>query len=399
MTRQQSVQGREKEGKLTILTESAFDIITTISLILGAHRSILDKLRLAHGHTLSLSLLVKEEEEGGCEANTGDESAEDTEGGFDTGKVVGLVFVLEEPTWRRTGQRSWDKSRRKRDLQRADDVTSSRTGVVDTHEQRFLGLSTSVGDDPWHDDGVGAIEEGEEVVTDKSRSLLEHSSRILDVKQDKTDDDGDDKWGENGRLDLEFVSGETACKNSEELQETEWHVEQWGDSAVESKALDESRTKDCSNWCAHIQEQCEGQEEVRLDVVKEFPYVGEFKFVGTGTGLVSPQSLNTFRLVFFRKESGRGNVGVNEEVDDRSGQASNTTADDEDELPDLDVGGGDVTKTKREESGDNGGETVGGVPYGDTNGLFRSTVPLGSEKREERKATSFEETKEGSRNH
>lgn len=66
--------------------------------------------------------------------------------------------------------------------------------------------------------------------------------------------------------------------------------------------------------------------------------MGEFKFVGTGTGLVSPQSLNTFRLVFFRKESGRGNVGVNEEVDDRSGQASNTTADDEDELPDLDVG-------------------------------------------------------------
>lgn len=98
MTRQQSVQGREKEGKLTILTESAFDIITTISLILGAHRSILDKLRLAHGHTLSLPLLVKEEEEGGCEANTGNKSTEDTEGGFDTGKVVGLVFVLEEPT-------------------------------------------------------------------------------------------------------------------------------------------------------------------------------------------------------------------------------------------------------------------------------------------------------------
>lgn len=36
----------------------------------------------------------------------------------------------------------------KRDLQRTDDVTSCRTGVIDTHEQSLLGLSTSVGDDP-----------------------------------------------------------------------------------------------------------------------------------------------------------------------------------------------------------------------------------------------------------
>lgn len=127
--------------------------------------------------------------------------------------------------------------------------------------------------------------------------------------------------------------------------------------------------------------------------------MGDLEFVGTSTGLVSPQSFNTFRFVFFGEESGGGNVGVNEEVDDRSGKASNTTADDENKLPDLDVRGGDVTETEREEGGDNGGETIGGVPDGDTNGLFRSTVPLGSEKREKRKTTGFKETKKGSRNH
>lgn len=34
------------------------------------------------------------------------------------------------------------------DLQRTDNVTSSRTSVVDTHKQSLLGLATSVGDDP-----------------------------------------------------------------------------------------------------------------------------------------------------------------------------------------------------------------------------------------------------------
>lgn len=45
---------------------------------------------------LLLFLFVKEEEEGGCEVNIGNKSIEDIEGGFDIGKVVGFVFVLEE---------------------------------------------------------------------------------------------------------------------------------------------------------------------------------------------------------------------------------------------------------------------------------------------------------------
>lgn len=75
-----------------------FGIIITISLVLGAHRSVLNVLRLAHGDTLSLSLLVKEEEGDSCKGDTGEEGTEDTKSGFDTGKVVGLVFVLEEPS-------------------------------------------------------------------------------------------------------------------------------------------------------------------------------------------------------------------------------------------------------------------------------------------------------------
>lgn len=74
-----------------------FGIIITISLVLGAHRSVLNVLRLAHGDTLSLPLLVKQEEGRSCKADTGEEGTEDTKSGFDTGKVVGLVFVLEEP--------------------------------------------------------------------------------------------------------------------------------------------------------------------------------------------------------------------------------------------------------------------------------------------------------------
>lgn len=74
-----------------------FGVIITINLVLGAHRSVLNVLRLAHGHTLSLSLLVKQEEGDSCKANTGEEGTEDTKSGFDSGKVMGLVLVLEEP--------------------------------------------------------------------------------------------------------------------------------------------------------------------------------------------------------------------------------------------------------------------------------------------------------------
>lgn len=84
----------------------------------------------------------------------------------------------------------------------------------------------------------------------------------------------------------------------------------------------------------------------------------QFKLVGTSTSLVSPQSFDTFGLVFLGEESGRGNIGVNEEVDDGSSDAGNTTADDENELPDLDVGRGNVTEAKGKNSGNNGGKTV-----------------------------------------
>lgn len=84
----------------------------------------------------------------------------------------------------------------------------------------------------------------------------------------------------------------------------------------------------------------------------------QFELVGTSTSLVSPQSLDTFGLVFLGEESGRGNIGVNEKVDDGSSEAGNTTADDENELPDLDVGRGDVTEAKGKNSGNDGGETV-----------------------------------------
>lgn len=77
--------------------------------------------------------------------------------------------------------------------------------------------------------------------------MLEDSGRVLDVEQDKTDDDGDDKCGENGRLELEFVSSVTTCEDGKELEETEWHVEKGSDSAVEAKALDKGRAENCSN--------------------------------------------------------------------------------------------------------------------------------------------------------
>lgn len=75
-----------------------FGIIITISLVLGVHRSVLDVLRLAHGDTLSLSLLVKQEEGDSCKTDTGEEGTENAKGGFDTGKIVRLVFVFKEPS-------------------------------------------------------------------------------------------------------------------------------------------------------------------------------------------------------------------------------------------------------------------------------------------------------------
>jgi len=86
-----------------------------------------DVLWLACSHTLPLSLLVEEPEEGYLQTNGADQSAEDGENGFDTGEEAGRA-CLEE--------------------QGSDNVSNSGSSVEEGHDDGFLGLSSGIGQNP-----------------------------------------------------------------------------------------------------------------------------------------------------------------------------------------------------------------------------------------------------------
>lgn len=115
--------------------------------------------------------------------------------------------------------------------------------------------------------------------------------------------------------------------------------------------------------------------------------------------MVRTESLNAFGLVFFRKETSRSDIGIDEHVDDWSCNTGDNSTDDENKLPGLDVRGLDVAETEGKESGHDGGNTVGRVPDSNSDRLFGSTVPLRGKERKERETTSFKQTQYGSRHH
>lgn len=83
------------------------------------------------------------------------------------------------------------------DSQRTNDITSGRSSIVYTHKEGLLCLTTSVGNDPRYDDRIGAEKEGKEIISGKSRTLLQNSCSVLDIQESETNDNRDDKDGED----------------------------------------------------------------------------------------------------------------------------------------------------------------------------------------------------------
>ena len=111
------------------VTELSYTLVSTQCCELGVHRSVVNLRRLASSDSLPLSLLVHEEEDNDLKNDDNDESDENEHDGASSRRVVlGLVLGLEE--------------------QRSDNVTGGGSGVEESHNDRLLGLTSSVGNDP-----------------------------------------------------------------------------------------------------------------------------------------------------------------------------------------------------------------------------------------------------------
>lgn len=155
----------------TRVTEMSIVLIRTKVLEFGVHGGVVDLLRLAHGYTLPLSLFVEKEEDDDLDADDNDKSDKDDHDGKNTGSIPRSVLSLEQ--------------------ERSDDVSSSRGGVEESHNDGFLGLTGSVGNDPGHNEGVTTVQEGEEIVTAQRNRLLlrtKGNDSRLSVQHDTADD-------------------------------------------------------------------------------------------------------------------------------------------------------------------------------------------------------------------
>lgn len=108
-------------------------------------------------------------------------------------------------------------------------------------------MSRSVGNHPRDNQWVTTEKEGEEIVSGQRWTSLGFAGDSLSEEKGETDNDGDDEPSENRRLELPLVNCVRGEQDTDELECSEWRVEQSSNVDIKAESLDQSGSKGVRN--------------------------------------------------------------------------------------------------------------------------------------------------------
>ncbi|KAJ0165013.1 hypothetical protein CTA2_12598 [Colletotrichum tanaceti] len=355
-----------------VLSQVGIQAVVPGGGVVMLHAPVLDLPGLAVGDPPALLHLVGDDEVDDLQADDGQQGAGDAHDLGQAGLVLGGVVGVEE--------------------QRADDVAGGGAGVVEGHDDGLFCGAGDVGDHPRDDERVPAEEEGEHVVGGQQRG---HAVAAEDVEHDGAGEHGGQDGGEEGGLDAEAVGEVGGREDDDELDEAEGDVEQGAPLAVEAEAGDDDGAKGVCDGGGDVEADGHADEEPALGLVEGLGDLGPLEVAAAGAGLVGAQALDGLQLLAVGEEAGRGDIVVEDEVDEGRGEDGEEADEDEEDLPGVDGGGVvDLAEAVGDGGGEDGGQAVGAVPAGDAHGLLGAAVPLGGDDGEEGQAAGLEEAEE-----
>lgn len=219
-----------------------------------------------------------------------------------------------------------------RGLDLPNDVAGGGGGVVDAHEDGFLGRAAGVGDDPGHDEGIAAEQESEEVVSCEQSALM-GGGVAGGVEHGGAGDDGEGDGDEDGGFEFEFRGGVGSGEDDDELQGAEGDIQEAGGVGGEAETAEDQGAESVGHGGADVQQHREANEEVGFGLEDDFEDMRPFEFATTGAGLVGAEALDGFGFVLFAEKACGRDVVVEFPVDERCSDDSHEADEEEDDLP------------------------------------------------------------------